>query len=463
MDQLDPLLLARIQFAFTISFHILFPAFTIGLASYLAVLEALWLRTGRAAYRELYLFWVKIFAVSFGMGVVSGIVLSYQLGTNWARFSDAVGPVLGPLLAYEVLTAFFLEAGFLGIMLFGWRKVGNKLHFLATCLVALGTLGSAFWILSANSWMHTPAGHVLVATQYHPVDWWAIIFNPSFPYRLVHMVLAAYLTTAFVVGAVGAWHLLRDRTGIHARIMFSMAMWMAALVTPVQMVAGDLHGLNTLEHQPAKIAAMEGHFEPLTPAPLYLFGLPNMQAGRMDYAIALPWLGNLILRHDLTSPVPALSQFPRDQWPNSTVIFWTFRLMVGLGLVMLVIGLCSLWLRWRGRLYDTALFHSSCVATGPIGFVALLAGWVTTEMGRQPWIVQGLMRTADAASVVPGSSVAITLALFVLVYSMVFGVGTVYLLRLMAKGAEPAEPAPPEEGSPARPLSAVPHAIQPAE
>ena len=268
MFRLNVLELARLQFAFTVSFHIVFPAFTIGLASYLAVLEALWLKTGREVYISAFNFWKRIFAIAFGMGVVSGIVLSYQFGTNWSVFSDKTGPVLGPLMGYEVLTAFFLEAGFLGIMLFGMERVGRGLHFFATLMVAVGTLFSAFWILAANSWMQTPAGHAVnQAGQFVPEDWFAVIFNPSFPYRLVHMVLAAYLTTAFVVGGVGAWHLLRERSNEPARLMFSMAMWMAALVAPVQIIVGDLHGLNTFEHQPAKIAAMEGHFETQSGAP----------------------------------------------------------------------------------------------------------------------------------------------------------------------------------------------------
>jgi cytochrome d ubiquinol oxidase subunit I len=465
MDALDPVLLARLQFAFTISFHIIFPSFTIGLASYLAVLEGLWLRTGDDTYQRLYRFWVRPFAVTFAMGVVSGIVLSYQFGTNWSRFSDAAGPVLGPLMAYEVLTAFFLEAGFLGIMLFGWEKVGRGLHYFATCMVALGTLISAFWILSANSWMQTPTGFELVDGRYLPLDWWQIVFNPSFPYRLVHMVLAAYLTTAFVVGATGAFHLLRDRLDPGARRMFSMAMWMAALVAPIQLVAGDAHGLNTLQYQPAKIAALEGHFDTETGAPLILFGWPDMQAAETRYKIEIPHLGSVVLTHEWNGRLQGLKDFPRDQWPYSPLIFWTFRIMVGLGLLMMGIGLLSLWLRWTGQLFETAWFHRVCVATGPIGFIAILAGWITTEVGRQPWVVYGLMRTADAASPVPAASVATTLALFVLVYCSVFGVGFVYLLRLMAqRPGDPAlrPPPPPEEGG-KRPLSVPGIAIDPAE
>ncbi|MGE0719562.1 MAG: cytochrome ubiquinol oxidase subunit I, partial [Alphaproteobacteria bacterium] len=319
MFGLEAVALARIQFAFTIAFHIVFPAFTIGLASWLAVLEAMWLATGRSVWRDLFKWWVRIFALSFGMGVVSGVVMSYQFGTNWSRFSDAAGPILGPLLSYEVITAFFLEAGFLGIMLFGWDRVGRGLHFMATLMVAVGTLISSFWILAANSWMHTPAGYALVDGRFVPESWLAIVFNPSFPYRLVHMVLAAYLTTAFVVGAVGAWHLLRGRDGPPARTMLSMAMWMAIAVTPVQIAAGDLHGLNTLEHQPAKIAAMEGHWETRKGAPLILFGLPDMAREETRWAVEIPRLGSLILTHDWDGEIRGLKEWPPADRPNAAL------------------------------------------------------------------------------------------------------------------------------------------------
>ena len=340
--------LARLQFAFTVSFHIVFPAFSIGLASYLAVLEALWLWTGRNVYLELFKYWLKIFAIAFAMGVVSGIVMSYQFGTNWSVFSDKTGPILGPLMGYEVLSAFFLEAGFLGIMLFGLDRVGKKLHFTATLLVAFGTFFSAFWILSVNSWMQTPAGYAINDVgQFVPKDWFEIVFNPSFPYRLVHMVLAAYLTTALVVGAVGAWHLLRDSTREHARIMLSMAMWMAAIVAPIQIFAGDLHGLNTLEHQPAKVAAMEGHFETRKGQPLILFGFPDMAAEETKYAIEIPKLGSYILTHNWDGEVKGLKAWPKEDRPNAAIVFWSFRVMVGLGLAMAGLGLWSLWCRFR--------------------------------------------------------------------------------------------------------------------
>jgi cytochrome d ubiquinol oxidase subunit I len=393
----DPVLLARIQFAFTVSFHIVFPAISIGLASYLAVLEGLWLLTGRETYLRVFKYWLKIFALAFGMGVVSGLVMSYQFGTNWSVFSDKTGPILGPLMGYEVLTAFFLEAGFLGVMLFGMNRVGKRLHFFATLMVAFGTFVSAFWILSVNSWMQTPAGYgINEHGQFVPDDWWAIVFNPSFPYRLVHMVFAAYLSTAFVVGAVGAFHLLRDRGNEAARTMFSMAMWMAAVVAPIQIVAGDMHGLNTLEHQPAKVAAMEGHFETTKGAPLILFGIPDMEAEETRYAIEIPHLGSLILTHSWDGEVKGLKEWPPEDRPNATIVFWSFRIMVGLGLLMAAMGGISLVLRWRRILFEAPWFHRLGVAMGPSGIIAVLAGWITTEVGRQPYTVYGLLRTAES-------------------------------------------------------------------
>jgi cytochrome d ubiquinol oxidase subunit I len=446
LETFDALLLARLQFAFTVSFHIIFPAFSIGLASYLAVLEALWLATGRQAYLSLFNYWKVIFAIAFGMGVVSGIVMSYQFGTNWSVFSDKAGPILGPLMGYEVLSAFFLEAGFLGVMLFGMSRVGKGLHMFATLMVAFGTFLSAFWILSANSWMHTPQGHTVnAAGQFVPVDWWAVIFNPSFPYRLVHMVLAAYLTTAFVVGAVGAWHLLRDKAHEPSRIMLSMAMWMAALVAPIQIVAGDMHGLNTLEHQPAKIAAMEGHFETRKGQPLILLGLPDMEAETTRYAVEIPKLGSYILTHQWDGEVKGLKAWPKADRPNSTIVFWSFRIMVGIGTLMVAAGIWSLWLRLRGRLYDAPWFLRATVAMGPAGFVAVLAGWITTEVGRQPYTVYGLMRTADSVSAIAAPAVAASLVAFIFVYFLVFGAGTLYLLRLMARPPQLDEPEIPDD------------------
>ncbi|MEO3428962.1 cytochrome ubiquinol oxidase subunit I [Pelagibius sp. CAU 1746] len=441
-DLFDALTLARAQFAFTVSAHIIFPAFTIGLASYLAVLEGLWLWTRDGRYMQVFAYWKTIFAVVFGMGVVSGIVMSYQFGTNWSVFSDKTGPILGPLMGYEVLSAFFLEAGFLGVMLFGEKRVGEKLHFFATLMVAVGTLFSAFWILSVNSWMQTPAGYgVNEVGQFVPTDWWAAVFNPSFPYRFVHMVLAAYLTTAFVVGGVGAWHLLRDRDNRGARLMFSMAMWMALVVAPLQVLAGDMHGLNTLEHQPAKIAAMEGHWETRQGAPLILFGLPDDEAEETRYALEVPHLGSLILTHEWNGEVRGLKAWPKDERPPSAVVFWSFRVMVALGFAMVGLGLWSAVLRLRGRLYASPWLHAAAVVMAPAGFAAVLAGWVTTEVGRQPWTVYGLLTTAQSSSPLDAAAVGASLLAFILVYFAVFGAGTFYVLRLMARppGAKVAE------------------------
>ncbi|MFN9716828.1 MAG: cytochrome ubiquinol oxidase subunit I [Sphingomonadales bacterium] len=442
LENLDALLLARIQFAFTVSFHFFFPAFSIGLASYLAVLEGLWLKTGRSVYLDLFKYWLKIFAIAVAMGVVSGIVMSYQFGTNWSVFSDKAGPVIGPLMAYEVLTAFFLEAGFLGVMLFGMEKVGKKLHFAATLMVALGTFVSAFWILSVNSWMHTPTGYLIGANgQFLPGDsWWTIIFNPSFPYRLVHTVMAAYLTTAFVVGAVGAWHLLKDRANPHARTMFSMAMWMAAIVTPLQIFAGDMHGLNTLKHQPVKVMAMEGHYQSHPEgAPLILFGIPDSEAKTVRYAVEIPKFSSLILKHDLDAPLAGLDTIPDDEEPPVGMLFSSFRIMVGIGFAMLGIGLWSLWGRVRGRLYEMSWLHRAAVLMGPSGFAAVLAGWITTEVGRQPYVIYGVLRTADAASPLDGPAVAASLLAFILVYFTVFGIGVWYILKLMGKAPHAGE------------------------
>lgn len=454
--------LARFQFAFTVGFHIIFPAITIGLASYLTVLEGLWLKTGQDAYRNLYLFWSKIFAINFGMGVVSGLVMAYQFGTNWSRFSYFAGGITGPLLTYEVLTAFFLEAGFLGVMLFGWERVGRGLHFFATAMVAIGTLISTFWILASNSWMHTPQGHAIIDGRAVPVDWLAVIFNPSFPFRLAHMAIAAFLSTAMFVGATGAWHLLRRQDSPESRTMLSMAMWMALIVAPIQAVVGDAHGLNTLEHQPAKIAAIEGHWEnvPGEPSPLVLVGWPDMKAETTHFAIEIPVLGSLILTHSLDRQIPALKSFPPEDRPNSTVIFWTFRMMVGLGVMMIFLGLWSLLLRRNGRLHTSRAFLTVALCMGPAGLLALLAGWVTTEMGRQPWVVYGLMRTADASSPLEAAQVGLSLLLFIVVYFALFGAGIGYMLRLVHKGPRPAEPdvtidTGGQQRRPARPLSAA--------
>lgn len=448
-ENADAELLARFQFAFTVAFHIIFPSFSIGLASFLAVLEGLWLITKRDVYMRLFKYWIRIFAVAFGMGVVSGVVMAYQFGTNWAVFSDRAGPIIGPLMGYEVLSAFFLEAGFLGIMLFGLNRVGKKLHFFATLMVAGGTLFSAFWILAVNSWMQTPAGHALNdVNQFVAVDWLQVIFTASFPYRLVHMVLAAYLTTALVIGAVGAWHLLRGNREEPIRIMFSMAMWMLTIVVPMQLFAGDAQGRNTLAHQPAKLAAIEGHYEsyPEGHAPLILLGWPSNEAGEVLYPIQVPLLGSLILTHNLTSPLQGLDAFPREDWPPTPIVFFSFRAMVGLGVLMLGLGLFSLYKRWRRQMYDSLWLHRYAVVMGPAGFLAVLCGWVTTEVGRQPWTIYNIMRTSDSVSPLDAAAVGTSLIAFIVVYFFVFGAGTIYLLRLMRGTPASMESEPVSEG-----------------
>ena len=438
---MDPLVLARAQFAFTIAFHIVFPAFSIGLASYLAVLETLWLKTGRDVFLQLFKYWQKIFAVGFAAGVVSGLVMSYQFGSNWSVFADKTGPILGPLMAYEVMSAFFLEAGFLGVMLFGLERVGKRLHYMATLAVAIGTFISAFWILAGNSWMQTPQGYgINEAGQFFAKDWFQVVFNPSFPFRLVHMVLAAYLTTALVVGAVGAFHLLKGRGTEAVRIMFSMAMGMLCVTAPLQILAGDSHGLNTLEHQPVKIMAMEGHYQSHPDgAPLILFGLPDQEKGEIRYEVKIDKLSSLILRHDPDAPLKGLDSVPRDEWPPVPILFWSFRLMVGLAMAMLLLGGWSLLQRVRGRLYAPGWLHRFAMLMGPAGFIAVVSGWVTTEVGRQPYTVYGLLRTHDSVSPLAAPAVAASLAAFAIVYFSVFAASVFYMLRLMSKEPHPFE------------------------
>ena len=440
---LDPELLSRIQFAFVVSFHILFPTFTIGLESYIAVLETLWGWTKRDLYIELSQFWTKIFAVSFAMGVVSGIVMTYQFGTNWSRLSDASAPIIGPLLGYEVLSAFFLEATFLGILLFGRNRVSPGLHIASAYVVALGTLLSAFWILSANSWMQTPAGAEFRDGRFYPVDWIAAIFNPSFPYRFAHMVTACYLTTAFAVVGASAWAIRNKRFPEHSHKAFAMGLGLIAILAPAQLVIGDLHGLNTLRHQPAKIAAMEGHWETQQGAPLLLFAIPDQAAERNRLELAIPKLGSLILTHDSMGEVAGLRDWPPEERPPVTIVFFAFRLMVGLGLLMIFVGLAGLWLRWRGRLYDTDWFLRLCVWCTPIGFVAILAGWFVTEIGRQPWTIYGQLHRSDSLSPsLTGAQVLGSLLIYVAAYCVIFGTGIYYLIRIARRGPTVGEPAP---------------------
>lgn len=439
--ELDPILLARIQFAFTVSFHIVFPAFTIGLASFLAVVEWRWLATGKEVYRDIYKFWIKIFAVAFGMGVVSGVVMSYQFGTNWSVFSDKVANVLGPLLGFEVLTAFFLEASFLGIMLFGWGRVSPRMHFVSTCIVAVGTLISAFWILAANSWMQTPQGfEILPDGRLNPTNWLEIIFNPSFPYRFFHMVTAAYLTTAFVVGGVGAFYLWNKRHIPQARIMLGMATIMAALVAPTQVFIGDLHGLNTLKHQPAKVAAMEGIWETEKGAALRLFAWPDQENETNHYEVKIPNLASLILTHEKDGEIKGLKEWAKEDRPPVAWVFWSFRVMVGFGLLMVLIGAISAIQYFRKELFESIWLHGAWMLMMPSGFIALLAGWFVTEIGRQPYTAYGIIRTAESVSpAILGPQVAWSLLAFVVMYTLVFGAGSYYILKLISKGIPAAE------------------------
>ncbi len=435
MLDLDPVLLARIQFAFTISFHIVFPAFTIGLASWLAVLEWRWLKTGDQIYKELYKMWIKIFAVCFGMGVVSGVVMSYQFGTNWSVFSDKVGNVIGPLLGYEVLTAFFLEASFLGIMLFGWGRVSKKMHFTSTCIVAVGTFISAFWIISANSWMQTPQGYEIGANGLlYPTSWLEIIFNPSFSYRLAHMLIAAYLTTAFTVSGISAYYLWRNIHVKHAKIMFVMAMIMAVFVSPIQLFVGDAHGLNTLEHQPAKVAAMEGVWETEHGAGLRIFAIPDQKNATNHYELIIPKLASLILTHSLDGEIKGLKEWKAEDRPPVAIVFWSFRIMVAIGFAMIFTGIAAIILFFRKKLFETKWFQYWCMAMTPSGFIALLAGWFVTEVGRQPYVAYGVIRTSDGISPVISEQIAITLLLFIITYIFVFGAGSFYIIKLIRKG-----------------------------
>jgi cytochrome bd ubiquinol oxidase subunit I len=452
---MDATLLARIQFAFTISFHIVFPAFTIGLSAFIATLEVLWVRSGKIHYHALARFWTKIFAVSFAMGVVSGIVLSYQFGTNWSRFSEVIGNTIGPVMGYEVLTAFFLEASFLGIMLFGWQRVPSWLHTLACITVAFGTALSGFWILSANSWLHTPAGFELHNGIAFPVNWFDIIFNPSFPYRFTHMMTAAYLTTSLVVLAVGARYLIAQRFEAEAKTMVRMGLGMVALLAPLQLIIGDLHGLNTARHQPAKIAAIEAHWDGAHPADLVLFAWPDTKTESNIAEIAIPRAGSLVIMHDPKGLFPGLKDFKPEDRPPVAPVFFMFRLMVGIGLALIAIGMAGSLLWWRKRLFQATWFLKPLQYCWPLGFIAILAGWMVTEIGRQPWIAYGILRTQNAISPVPASTVAISLILFVLIYCIVFSMGILYIRNLIRSGPPTGAISPSEEGLPNRPLSAA--------
>ena len=448
---MDTLLLSRLQFGFTLSFHILFPTLTIGLAVFLAILEGLWLRTHNPEYKRHYLFWVKIFTLTFGVGVVSGIVLSYEFGTNFSRFSAAAGSVIGPLMSYEVLTAFFMEAGFLGVMLFGWNRVGPKLHYAATILVAIGTMLSAFWIISANSWMQTPAGTVLRDGVFYPVNWWHIVFNPSFPYRVIHMLLAAFLTTSVFIAGVSAWFLLRKQNVPFARRSFVFALIAAAILAPIQIEAGDQSGLVADKYQPIKVAAIEGRWQSMAGAPLVLFAWPNEKTHHNDFALEIPHGSSLIVKHSLQGVVTGLESVPPKDWPVVALVFWVFRIMVGLGLLMLALGWIGAWLLWRHRGRDLPRwFLRWCLWMTPAGFLATVAGWWTAETGRQPWIVYGLMRTADAWSPLEPQRVLYSFLAFIGIYAVVMWAYLYYLLKVIRKGPAETAPHPELEHAPAR-------------
>ncbi len=455
----DTILLSRIQFGFTVGFHILFPTLTIGLGAFLGFVEAMWLITKKDVYLRLYRFWVKIFALAFGMGVVSGLVLSYQFGTNFSRFSDVTGHVMGPLLSVEVLTAFFVEAGFIGVMLFGWNKVGPRLHFVATLLVVLGTTNSAFWILAANSWMQTPAGTELRDGLFYVKDWWAVIFNPSFPYRLFHMVFASYLTTAFVVAGVSGWYLLKRQHEEVARKGFALGLMMATILAPVQAFVGDEAGRNVAEHQPMKVAAMEGLWKTAKGIPLIIFAIPDQENQRNLFEISIPKLSSLIVTHKWNGEVKGLNEVKRADQPPVLPVFFGFRIMVGIGIFFIFVAGYHVVQRMRKRLYDSRWLMRMTVFCVPLGFIATWAGWIVAETGRQPWTVYGLLRTEDSISPVTVGEVATSLILFVLVYGILFVAYLMYLGRLIRRGPEPVATAPeptPEAMQGARPSSVVP-------
>ncbi len=401
---------------------------------YLLLWELAWLKTGKVAYLQLCRFWAKIFALGFGIGVVTGVVLSYEFGTNFNRFSYLAGNVLGPLMSYEVLTAFFLEAGFIGIMLFGWQKVSPRLHLFATLMVAIGAMFSAFWILSANSWMHTPSGYTIKNGVFYVASWWQVVFNPSFPYRLAHMLNAAFLTVSFLIAGVSAYYLLNKQYNDFAKKSFSSAMWFALIFAPSQFIIGDLHGLNTLKYQPYKISAIEGRWETESGAPLTLFALPNMQAETNFYPIDVPKLGSLILTHHWNGKILGLKNIPRADRPYVPMVFFSFRLMFGIGLIFIFTVLWSLYLRICDKLYNQKYFLRWCILISPLGFLAVITGWVTTETGRQPWVIYNLLRTRDAATLLPPSAVMTTLLLIASLYLIIFSAFIYYLLRTIRNG-----------------------------
>jgi cytochrome bd ubiquinol oxidase subunit I len=455
--QLDPVFLSRVQFAWVIGWHILLPAFTVGLASFIAFLEGSYALTKRPIFLDLSQFWLRIFAISFGMGVVTGIVMPFQFGTNWSRFADDAGNVISPLLAYEGLTAFFLEATFLGVLLFGRKLVPPGMHFVAALLVAVGTLSSSFWILATNSWMQTPVGHEVIDGRFFPKDWLEIIFSPSFPYRLAHTVSAFFVTTGFVVLGVGAYTLRRRLSVEHGRMMLRLALWFLAIFVPAQIVIGDLHGLNTLAYQPAKLAAIEGLWDGGSGVAASIVGWPDQVAERNLGEIAIPGLGSLYLTHSWDGAVKGLKDFPADQRPPVALVYFTFRIMVGIALLMLAVVAVGFVLMARGTLDRTGWYLRLCQLTSCLGFIAVIAGWTTTEVGRQPWTVYGLLRTADSVSPsLAGSDVVLSLLLYVAVYLVIYPVGLLAMLRIVWRGPVSSEPTEPiASGRPLAPIEAL--------
>ncbi|MCB2427900.1 cytochrome ubiquinol oxidase subunit I [Methylophaga pinxianii] len=437
--ELDPLILSRIQFAFVVCFHAIFPVFTIGLASFIAALEALSLKTGNPLWQRLSKFWIQVFAVVFGMGVVSGIVMSFQFGTNWSNFAYATANFFGPILSYEVVTAFFLEAGFLGVLLFGRDKVPQGVHLFAAIMVAVGTFISAFWILSANSLLHTPDGITVENGLYYVDSWRDAIFNPSFKFRFLHMGIAAFLTAAFVVAGVSAWYLMNKREVEANKKALSMSLWMILLLAPTQVVVGDFHGVNTLKHQPMKVAAIEGHWETGTGIPLLLFAIPDKEAQENHFEIGIPKLGSLILTHDWEGEVKGLKEVAPEDQPPVIIVFWAFRVMVGLGTLMVLFGLAGLFLRRKQRYLECRPFLNGLRMMSFAPFIAVLAGWIVTEVGRAPWLIYEQMRHAEGLTPsLTGGMALFSLTGYIFVYAMIFSAGVFYLMSVLRGGLETA-------------------------
>ena len=445
---MSAILLARIQFAFTVSFHILFPAITIGLGMWLVTLEGLWLKTKKQVYMDIYNFWVKFFAVAFGMGVVSGVVMAFQFGSNWSEFSKFSGSVTGPLLIYEVLTAFFLEAGFLGIMLFGRNRVSPKMHFFATAMVALGTTFSAYWILVSNSFMQTPpsleSGAIEIVDGAVVVkDWLAILFSASLPVRMVHMLTAALLTATLIISGTAARHMLKGNKNAAVKKMLSMSLTALLVVSVFQVAVGDYHGLKVRDHQPEKLAAIEGHWDPVPDGestPFILFAIPDQENERNHFSIEIPYAASLVLTHSLDGKVDHLKKFPKENRPPVGWVFWSFRVMVGLGFLMVLLGAWGVWQRRKSTLGEKPGFLRFAVMMGPSGLISVLAGWFVTEIGRQPWLVYHLMRVEEGHSFTnTATDLTISLTLFVIAYLTVFAFGVTFLFRILRKGPNSTE------------------------